>query len=72
MNKPRIIKELTENIRADIRRLGLETLRTVINNAGETMYLLADKCGYLRDVVFHTQLLFGMGVWVPLPRESFI
>ncbi|KOC67384.1 hypothetical protein WH47_09301, partial [Habropoda laboriosa] len=29
VNKPRTIEELKENIRAEIRRLGPETLRTV-------------------------------------------
>ncbi|KOC69125.1 hypothetical protein WH47_07576, partial [Habropoda laboriosa] len=37
VNKPRTVEELKENIRAEIRRLGPETLRTVMENVVEIL-----------------------------------
>lgn len=55
INKPRTIQELKENIRAEIRRLGPETLRTVMENAVERACICEQENGsHLRDVVFHT------------------
>ncbi|KOC63049.1 hypothetical protein WH47_04903 [Habropoda laboriosa] len=54
VNKPRTIQELKENIRAEIRRLGLETLRTVVENAAERACICEqENGGHLRDVVSH-------------------
>ncbi|KOC63621.1 hypothetical protein WH47_02948, partial [Habropoda laboriosa] len=54
-NKPRTIQELKENIRAEIRRLGSETLRTVMGNAVERACICEqENGGYSRDVVCHT------------------
>ncbi|KOC66185.1 hypothetical protein WH47_07254 [Habropoda laboriosa] len=54
VNKPRTIEEL-KNIRAEIRRSGPETLRTVMENAVERACICEqENGGHLRDVVFHT------------------
>ncbi|KOC67855.1 hypothetical protein WH47_12185, partial [Habropoda laboriosa] len=50
----RTIRELEENIRAEIRRLGPETLRTVMENAVERACMCEKGSGgHLRDVIFH-------------------
>ncbi|KOC71318.1 hypothetical protein WH47_00075 [Habropoda laboriosa] len=55
VNKRRTIEELKENIRAEIRRLGPETLRTVMQNAVERACICEqENGGHFGDVVFHT------------------
>ena len=55
VNKPRIIQELKENIRVEIRRLEPETLRTVMENAVKRILICEqENDGHLKDVVFYT------------------